>query len=297
MAWAPKGEDDGVSGANWLVTGGSRGLGRAIARAALDAGHRVAVTVRSEADAAAFQALDETRAFAWRHDLADRAPPTDLIDAIWSDLGPVDVFVSNAGYGLAGAVEEADDEEVERLFAVNVFGPLRLLRALLPRMRARRAGRIIVMSSVSGLVGWPALGLYSGAKFALEGLCETLALELAPLGLSLTLVEPGGFRTDFSKGSLVACARTIPDYAETAGRNRAVLAEHHGHEPGDPTKLASAILDLARLETPPRRLLLGRDALSYVTDKLARDAAERAAFGHLTLGTDFDTPNFDTSAR
>jgi NAD(P)-dependent dehydrogenase (short-subunit alcohol dehydrogenase family) len=140
---------------------------------------------------------------------------------------------------------------------------------------------------VSGVVGWPALGLYSGTKFAVEGIFETLAQELAPLGLDVTLIEPGGFRTDFSGDSMVESPRRIADYDATAGRNRQILKDHHGHQPGDPAKLAAAILAVVNAERPPKRLLLGRDAISYVDTKLMDFEEERARFAELSAGTDF----------
>jgi NAD(P)-dependent dehydrogenase (short-subunit alcohol dehydrogenase family) len=272
---------------NWLITGASRGLGAAIAAAALDAGHRVAGTLRQAGQCDAFRATAPGRAHAYVLDVTDRLESRRVMEAAWSDLGGIDVFVNNAGFGLAGAVEEASEGEIRQLFEVNVLAPLGLLRALLPQMRARRRGHLIMMSSVSGLVGWPALGLYSGTKFAVEGIFETLAQEVAPLGIKVTLIEPGGFRTDFSGDSMMESPRRIADYDATAGRNRQILKDHHGHQPGDPAKLAAAILAVVNAERPPKRLLLGRDALSYVEAKWTEVEEERSCFAELSTSTDF----------
>lgn len=184
-------------------------------------------------------------------------------------FGRIDVLVNNAGYGLLGAVEEADGEEVERIFATNVFGLLTVTRAVLPYMRQRRAGRVLNLSSLGGYAAYQGWGVYGATKFAVEGLTEALAQELAPLGIHATVIEPGFFRTDFLEGgsSLSKVRRELPDYAETVGRMRTFAAGHNRQQPGDPAKLAQLVLTVAAVEKPPLRLLIGKDAVQRIEDK------------------------------
>jgi NAD(P)-dependent dehydrogenase (short-subunit alcohol dehydrogenase family) len=274
---------------NWLITGVASGLGRALAAAALARGDAVAGTVRGPADAAAFEALAPGRAMAFMLDLADAAAIAEMAAGAERALGGVDVLVNNAGYGLVGAVEEASLAEVRALFEVNVFSPLALIQAVLPAMRARRAGRIINVTSVSGLAVWAGTGAYCASKWALEGAALTLADEVEPLGIKVTNIEPGGMRTDYAGRSLRRTQRTIDDYdggpAHAAGL---ILADHGGHEPGDPAKVAAAILKVADAEAPPRQLLLGADAIRYATLRLARLQTEIGEWAAVTLSTAFD---------
>lgn len=273
------------SGQHWLITGVSSGFGRALAEAALARGDQVTGTVRTEAARLTFETLAPGRAQGRLLDITDDSAVRATITAIAADH-PIDILVNNAGYGLVAGVEEATPDEIRAQFAVNVFGTLAVTQALLPFMRARRHGRIITISSVSGLVGWPSLGVYSGSKFAVEGIMETLALELAPCGVHVTLVEPGGFRTQFATGSRIESARQIADYDSTVGACRRILAAHAGREPGDPAKAAQAILAVADAVQPPLRLLLGRDAVQYVISKEQAVALERAAWISVVVSTD-----------
>jgi NAD(P)-dependent dehydrogenase (short-subunit alcohol dehydrogenase family) len=272
---------------NWMITGVSSGLGHALAAAALQRGDRVAGTVRSDAAAALFQASAPGRALPILLDVTDETAVNKAVAAVEKETGGIDILVNNAGYGLVGAVEETTLAEARAQFDVNLFGTLAMLRAALPSMRARRAGHIINITSVSGLVGWPSLGVYSSSKFALEGLSETLALEVAPLGIKVTMIEPGGFKTDFATRSRASTACLIEDYDATVGESRRILAEHAGHEPGDPARAASAILAIADAPQPPLRLLLGSDALRYAGYKLDAQRAEIAVWESVSRGTDF----------
>jgi NAD(P)-dependent dehydrogenase (short-subunit alcohol dehydrogenase family) len=213
--------------------------------------------------------------------------PEAAVDKVAARWSGIDILVNNAGYGMVGGVEEATMAEIRAQFEVNVFGAVAVLQAMLPFMRARRAGHILAITSVSGLVGWPSLGIYSGSKFALEGICETLAQEVAPLGIKVTIVEPGGFKTEFAKGSRVRAARIIDDYDPTVGESRRILAAHAGDEPGDPAKAADIILRVATMDDPPLRLLLGPDAMGYVDGKFAAWTAEIEAWRAVTLSTSF----------
>lgn len=273
----------------WFITGVSSGFGRALAEAALARGDHVTGTVRNAAARRTFEELSPGRAHGRLLDITQDEAVRTAIAAAEVD-GPIDILVNNAGYGLVAGVEEASLEEIRAQFAVNVFGTLAVTQAVLPFMRARRRGRILNISSVSGLVGWPSLGVYSGSKFALEGIMETLAQEVAPCGIYVTLVEPGGFRTRFATGSRIESAVQLPDYDATVGACRRILAGHAGHEIGDPAKAAQAILAVADAAAPPLRLLLGRDAVQYVDAKERAVQAERAAWTPLSLSTDFSEP-------
>ena len=272
---------------NWLITGVGSGLGKALAAAALARGDRVAGTVRTAEAAAAFEALGPGCAFGFQLDLADTAAVGAVVAAAEAALGGVGVLVNNAGYGLIGAVEEASADEVARQFAVNVFGPLAAIQAALPFMRARRAGHIVNITSVSGHAAWAGTGIYCASKFALEGLGETLAQELAPLGIKVTNVAPGGLRTDYAARSMTVTERSIDDYGDTAHLSRRLLEAGAGSEKGDPARAAQAILKLADSEAPPLRLFLGTDALHYATRKYGQVQTEIGEWIELTTSIAF----------
>jgi NAD(P)-dependent dehydrogenase (short-subunit alcohol dehydrogenase family) len=274
----------------WLITGVSTGLGRALAAAVLEQGHKVYGTVRRRADVPTFEAIAPGRAVAIELDVTDEVSVHRAVASIEARGDGIDVLVNNAGYGLVAGVEEASLLEARAQFEVNVFGTLAMMQAALPYMRARRKGCIVNITSVSGVVGWPGLGIYSGSKFALEGISETLALEVAPLGIKLLLIEPGGFRTDFAGRSRVRSERNIADYEATVGACRRILDEHGGRERGDPERAADAIIRAVGAETPPLRLLLGADAVGYASTKLRQQLGEIAQWELLSLGTDFPAP-------
>ncbi len=272
---------------NWLITGVGSGLGKALAAAALARGDRVAGTARKPQDVAAFEASAPGRAFGYRLELTDASATGKVAAAAEAALGGIDVLVNNAGYGLVGAVEEASLSEIRAQFEVNVFAPIALIQAVLPAMRARRAGRIINISSVSGVATWAGTGIYCGSKYALEGVTQTLAQEVAELGIKVTNIEPGGMRTDYAGRSLRQTERVIDDYDGPARDARRILAAHGGHEPGDPARIAAAILKVADAETPPLQLLLGADAMLYATRDMARFQAEMGQWAAVSLSTAF----------
>lgn len=273
----------------WLITGVSSGFGRALAQAALHRGDRVAGTVRSPEAAARFAALSPDRAHGFVMDVVDPAAVQATVAAVTEAHGPIDILVNNAGYGLVSGVEEVSLAEMRAQFEVNVFGAVTVMQAVLPAMRARCSGMIVNVTSVSGLVGWPSLGVYSGSKFALEGITETLAQEVAPFGIGVMMVEPGGFRTDFAGRSRIEAAAPIADYqGTTLTECKRILEGHAGHERGDPARAAQAILAALDAEQPPLRLLLGADAVGYLRDKLESQLAETARWETLSTGTDFD---------
>lgn len=269
--------------ANWFITGTSSGLGLALARAALARGDTVVGTVRAQADAQAFAALAPGRAHAMKLDVTDEAAVQVVVRTAQGLVGPLDYVVNNAGRGFTGAIEETSLEDAHALFAVNVLGPMAVIKAVLPAMRARRAGHIVNVTSVSGLAAWHGTGLYGATKFALECLGRTLAQEVAPLGIKVTNVAPGGMRTAFAATRLPGADPVIADYAQTAHVARAVLQDKHGHEPGSPERAAQAILTALDAPEPPLLLLLGEDALHYAEHELAGLEAQIAQWKDLTL--------------
>jgi len=273
---------------NWLITGVSSGLGRAIAVAALGRGDKVAGTVRRQADLGAFEALSPGHAFGYLADMLDEESVRHAVGRAEGDLGGVDVLVGNAGYGLVGAVEESSLAEIRRQFEVNVFGPIAAIQAVLPYFRARRRGHVITITSVSGVATWAGTGVYCGSKHALEGVTRTLAEEVAELGIKVTNIEPGGLRTDYAGRSAILTQRRLDDYEGAARNAQRIMADHAGHEPGDPAKAAQAILTIAGTDDPPLQLLLGADAILYATRQLATQQAEIGRWAKLSLSTGFE---------
>ncbi|MET0658854.1 MAG: oxidoreductase [Steroidobacteraceae bacterium] len=267
----------------WLITGASRGFGALIAQAAIASGDAVIATARDPSSIA-----DHSRLLKLRLDVTDEAQAREVAASAIAKFGRIDVLVNNAGYGLLGAVEEASRAEVERIFATNVFGLLNVTRAVLPYMRKQRSGHVINMSSVGGYAAAPGWGMYCATKFAIEGISETLSLELAPLGIKATVVEPGIFRTDFlSAQSLSRTAAEIDDYSATVGEVRAFVAAADHQQPGDPKRLADAIVQLAAAATPPTRLALGREALECIEGKHRAVEQELEQWRSVSLSTAF----------
>jgi NAD(P)-dependent dehydrogenase (short-subunit alcohol dehydrogenase family) len=274
--------------ANWLITGAGAGLGLALARAALARGDRVAGTVRRAEALVAFEALSPGRAVGFLADMADETAVRAAVEGAEAAMGGLDILVNNAGYGLVGAVEEASLAEIRRQFEVNVFGPVVAIQAALPPFRARRAGHIINITSVSGLAAWAGSGLYCGSKHALEGIGQTLAQEVAEFGIKVTNVAPGGMRTGYAKASLVVAARRISAYDGAAHDAERILTGQAGSEAGDPERVATAILQIAGTPDPPLQLLLGADAVHYATAAMARFQEEFGRFAVLSLSTGYD---------
>ena len=253
----------------WLITGCSTGIGREIARAALEAGHSVAVTARNVDAVADFVEQFGDRALALPLDVTDRDQITSAVGSVEKAFGGIDVLVNNAGYGYMAAVEEGEDAEVRKLFDTNYFGVVDTLKAVLPAMRARRSGHVINISSMTGLVANPPNAYYSSTKFALEALTEALAKEVGPLGIKVTAIEPGAFRTDWAARSMQESSTPIGDYDDNVGARKTLIKQFADHLPGDPRKVAEAVLMVAGLDDPPLRLLLGRDVLAAVREKIA----------------------------
>jgi NAD(P)-dependent dehydrogenase (short-subunit alcohol dehydrogenase family) len=269
----------------WLITGTSQGFGSELVRAALQRGDLVVATSRTPSKVAeAFPDAGE-RLFALSMDLRDEAQITDAVQLAIARFGHIDVLVNNAGHGLLGAIEETSDAEVRNVFETNVFGLLRVTRAVLPSMRKRRRGHIVNISSIGGLVGSPGWGIYNSTKFAVEGISEALFQELAPLGIGVTVVEPGLFRTDFLGGSLTVANRALQDYVGTAGRTRTWRGDTHGQQQGDPGRGAEAIVKSITAERPPLHLLLGADAYERAHKKLDAIRSEFEAWRETTFST------------
>ncbi|HVJ54072.1 MAG TPA: oxidoreductase [Aliidongia sp.] len=271
----------------WLITGSSRGLGRALAETVLAAGHKLVATAR---DPAGLEALvrrhgDNVRAVAL--DVTDERAAAGAVQAATEAFGGLDILVNNAGYGNVAPIEDTDLADFRAQIETNLFGTIILTKAVLPMMRERRAGHIIQLSSVGGRIGPIGRAPYAAAKWGVEGFSEALAKEVGPLGIKVTIVEPGGFRTDFA-GSSTSLSEGRPEYAETVGRTARFQRAFDGRQPGDPAKAAAAILHLAGLPEPPLRLILGSDAYKAIEQNdMAKLDAQRQ-WRDLSLSTDFD---------
>lgn len=270
----------------WFITGASRGFGRAMAEAVLARGGHVVATARSPASLADLVDRSDGRCTALALDVTDAGQVAEVARAT-DALGGVDVLFNNAGYGFLGGVEESSDAEIEAQFAVNLFGAMRMVRALLPGMRERgRGGYIVNVSSVAGVRGMPNAAFYAGTKFALEGFSEALSGEVAPFGIGVMAVEPGFFRTDFAGGSIRMAADPSPHYPALA-QARAQLKAADGQQPGDPVRGVEAILAAMESEQPPRHLALGADAYAFIRDTLDARRAELETWRSLAESTGF----------
>lgn len=271
----------------FLITGVSSGLGRAFAQGALDAGHSVIGTVRRTDDATAFAELAPGRAQPLVLDVTDYDAIPNAVAEAERQAGPIDVLVNNAGYGHEGALEEASIDDLQRQFAANVFGPVAMIKAVLPGMRQRGRGHIVNVTSMGGFITMPGISFYCGSKFALEGISEALGKEVAGFGIHVTAIAPGQFRTDWAGRSMDRTPRSIPDYDAVMDPIRAGRQAKSGNQPGDPAKAAAALLALVEADNPPVRLFLGEDALGLVNAKLDAMRAEMGAWHALSRSTSF----------
>ena len=271
----------------WLITGASGGLGAQLAREALSRGDRVVLSGRNLDALQQLAAAAPSRALAVRIDVEDIESVRQGVAAAleWSQI---DVLVNNAGRGFHGAIEEVSDAESRALFDTNVFGLLNVTRAVLPHMRARRSGHVINIGSVAGLAADAGTGHYCATKFAVEGISESMKVELVPLGIKVTVVEPGPFRTEFNGASARGTQNPIADYAETAGKRAAGLLAGHGKQAGDPAKAARIICDIAAMDEPPLHLLLGSVGIDRARGKLQRLRDEIDAWEERSRATGFD---------
>jgi len=271
----------------WFITGASTGFGRILAEEVLKGGGKVMATARKLDKIADLEQKYPGKARAFALDVTDTAQILSIVAQTLTTFGPVDVLVNNAGYGLAGGIEEASEEEFMPVFETNLFGLIRVTRAFLPHFRNQRSGNIVNLSSIGGLTGLPGWGYYNASKFAVEGFSEALATELAPLGIHVTIVEPGPFRTDFLGRSGVEAKERIADYDATAGKTRQYFHDQAGKQPGDPLRAVHAIIQAAESPQPPLHLLLGALALQRMRGKLDQWKSEMDAWQSTTLGADF----------
>ena len=271
----------------WFITGSSRGLGRAFTEVILEAGHLVVATARKPEQLADLSKTYGDRIRTVRLDVTSPAEVQKTVAAAKEAFGRIDVVVNNAGYGFIGAFEEMAADEFKGQIDTNFWGVVNVTRAVLPALREQGFGHIIQVTSVGGRLGVPGLSGYHAAKFAVEGLSETLAQEIKPLGLKLTIVEPGGFRTDWA-GASMAFAKPMKAYAPLLGAIRGYMEQHSGHEPGDPRKAGHVLLQLVEMEQPPLRLPLGKDAIMFLSNSYQTNSDELQRWADITGSTDFD---------
>jgi NAD(P)-dependent dehydrogenase (short-subunit alcohol dehydrogenase family) len=271
----------------WFVTGCSSGFGRALAERIVAEGDLLIATARRPESLGHLASLapDSVRVFAL--DVTDPGAVRRVVAGAHAVWGRLDVIVNNAGYGLLGALEECDDDQIARNFATNLLGPVHVMRAALPLLRARRSGHIINLSAAAAIANYAGFGVYGGAKCGLEGVSEAVRAEVAPLGIRVTLVQPGPFRTDFIARSLERAANPVADYAATSGRFAQLLERVDGHQPGDPERAAAAIVNMVRHGRAPQRLVLGRYATDKVRKTLRAREAELNEWMDVGLATDF----------
>jgi NAD(P)-dependent dehydrogenase (short-subunit alcohol dehydrogenase family) len=269
----------------WLITGASSGLGRALAEAVLDAGHRVVATARDPESVTDLERRHPGQALAARLDVTRPDDARTALASATEAFGRVDVVVNNAGYGLFGALEELEDEQLRRQFETNVFGPVNVIRAALPQLRRQGSGHIVQISSLEGVA--PILAgetAYAATKFAAEGLCEALAMEVRHLGIRVTIVEPGPVRTDFAAGAVAEPSR-IDDYDASVGEALRLFEQLAGNQPNDPARVAAAVVEAIEADEPPLRLVLGTEAVEAVRAKLDGQRGELDAWERVARST------------
>lgn len=272
----------------WFITGCSTGLGRALAELIVQRGWRVVVTARNISHIEEMQSATPDRVLALSLDVTNAADIDAAVAAARSTFGRIDVLVNNAGYGYQSTIEEGEETEIRAQFDTNVFGLFAMTRAVLPLMREQRAGNIINITSVAGLIGYPGSGYYAASKHAVEGWSDALRAEVLPLGIGVTCVEPGPFRTDWAGRSLRQTTSQIADYAETAGKRLAVTKESSGAQSGDPVRAAEAMVTIARGAEAPRHLVLGAWGFNAVVERMEQRVQEISMQRDLSLSADFD---------
>jgi NAD(P)-dependent dehydrogenase (short-subunit alcohol dehydrogenase family) len=271
----------------WFITGCSTGFGNELAKMVLSRGWRAVVTARNPNQLKDLVTGHEQNALALPLDVTNSAQVKAAVEQAEQKFGCIDVLVNNAGYGYLAAIEEGEEDQVRAMFETNFFGLVSVTNAVLPGMRKQRSGHIVNFSSIGGLVSFAATGYYHATKYAVEGVSESLALEVAPLGIKVIIVEPGPFRTDWAGRSLLESKTSIKDYASTAGERRRVSRERSGKQQGDPVRACRAIIKAVEAENPPLHLLLGRPALDLAHKKLAALKQDFDSWRETTLGADY----------
>jgi NAD(P)-dependent dehydrogenase (short-subunit alcohol dehydrogenase family) len=272
----------------WFITGASSGFGLVLAKQALGNGNKVVATARKpEGQLANLGYHYADRCLVLPLDVTNQEQVDFAVAETIAKFGRIDVLVNNAGYGMAGAVEESAPEEFRPMFETNVFGLIRTTQAVLPHMREQNSGHILNLSSIGGLVATPGLGMYNATKFAVEGLSEALSQEVRPLGIHVTIVEPGPFRTDFLGRSGIAAALDIADYEHTAGKMREYFSTMDGKQKGDPARAAKAIQSVVDSGDPPLRLMLGASTIPRLKGKIEAMQREIDNWSETTIGADF----------
>jgi NAD(P)-dependent dehydrogenase (short-subunit alcohol dehydrogenase family) len=271
----------------WFITGCSTGLGRALAQRVMQRGYRCVVTARDPKQIEDIASRYPQAALALALDVTHRGQLQDAIGKAQATFGSIDVLVNNAGYGYLAAVEEGDEQDVRAMFETNFFGLVAVTKSILPLMRARGRGHVINISSIGGLVGNPSSGYYNASKFAVEGLSQAMAKEVGPLGIRVTLIEPGPFRTDFQGRSIKVVKQPIAAYADTAAARRAALKQSSGKQAGDPVRAADAIIMVAQSDNPPLHLLLGRNGMVRAREKFTELLQSMDDWEQVTVSADF----------
>lgn len=271
----------------WVITGCSTGIGRELAKAVLAHGHRAVVTARNVEQVQDIVEGHGDNAFAVKLDVNQQDDIAEVVGQAETHFGRIDVLVNNAGYGYLAAVEEGEDDQVRAMFETNFFGLVNMTNAVLPGMRKQRSGAIVNISSIGGLVSFGATGYYHATKFAVEGISESLATEVKPLGIKVMIVEPGPFRTDWSGRSIIESKTQIDDYKETAGKRRESTHANSGKQKGDPARAAEAIIKAVEADNTPLHLILGQPGYELVTKRYLEKVQEFEAWKDLTLSADF----------
>ena len=271
----------------WFITGCSTGFGRELAKLVIARGWRAVVTARVRAKVADLAQGAEDRVLPLSLDVTGADQIAKSVRAAQDRFGRIDVLVNNAGYGYQSSIEEGEDDKIRAQFDANVFGLFALTRAVLQVMRGQASGHILNITSVAGFVGFPASGYYAASKHAVEGFSDSLAAEAGPLGIRVTCIEPGPFRTDWAGRSLVQTPNAIPDYAATAGARLTATAEKSGTQAGDPVRAGEAMIQVTEMEDPPRHLVLGAWGYDAVTTRLKQRLAEIEAWRETSLGADY----------
>ena len=273
----------------WVITGCSTGFGRSLAKEVLALGYKVVVTARKKEDITDIVADYPNTALALNLDVTNKSEIAAVVTATMARFSRIDVLVNNAGIGYFGAIEESEEADVRHMFEINVFGLGNMTTAVLPIMRQQKSGHIINIASIGGLVSFPAVGYYNATKYAVDGLSESLAKEVAHLGIKVTIIAPSGFRTDWAGRSAKNSSIVIDDYAPSAHQNKNSIRGYSGNQPGDPERAAKAIIKVVKSPNPPLRLLLGAAALKNARIKLEQLKTDFDTWQETTIGADFPT--------